>query len=80
MARGVAMISDICRQPGESSGFGARNRHAHANTFWPNAGFTIHGRPRQLASIFETFHDGWDYKVRLAPTLEHFPARARKLD
>ena len=28
----------------------------------------------QLAHIFETFHDGWDYHSRLSATLEHFHA------
>jgi hypothetical protein len=29
---------------------------------------------RQLAHVFETFHEGWDYDVRLRAVLKHFRA------
>jgi hypothetical protein len=32
---------------------------------------------RQLAHIFETFHEGWDYEPRLRAVLKHFRAHAR---
>jgi hypothetical protein len=74
MARGVAMISDICRQPGDGSGFGARNRHSHAITFWLNAGPNSDVRTRQLVPVFETFHKGLDHADRREATLKHFRA------
>jgi hypothetical protein len=33
----------------------------------------------QLTHIFETFHEGWDYKKRLAETLKHFVRWKKKL-
>lgn len=32
---------------------------------------------RQLAHVFETFHEGWDYEPRLKAVLKHFGAHAR---
>jgi hypothetical protein len=32
---------------------------------------------RQLAHVFETFHEGWDYEPRLKSVLKHFRAHAR---
>jgi hypothetical protein len=34
---------------------------------------------KQLAHIFETFHEGWDYEERLRETLKHFAAWKKKL-
>jgi hypothetical protein len=34
---------------------------------------------KQLAHLFETFHEGWDYKKRLAETLKHFVRWKKKL-
>ena len=33
---------------------------------------------RQLVHIFETFHEGWDYQVRLEATLKHFHAWGKR--
>jgi hypothetical protein len=32
---------------------------------------------KQLAHIFETFHEGWDYEPRLQATLRHFRAHGQ---
>ncbi|MBC7286462.1 MAG: hypothetical protein H5T86_00155 [Armatimonadetes bacterium] len=34
---------------------------------------------RQLVHIFETFHEGWDYTLRLNATLEHFRTWSKRL-
>ncbi len=33
----------------------------------------------QLRHIFETFHEGWDYRPRLEAVLEHFARWASRL-
>lgn len=33
---------------------------------------------KQLTHIFETFHEGWEYKPRLKATLEHYRLWTRK--
>lgn len=32
----------------------------------------------QLAHIFETFHEGWDYELRLKAVLKHFHTWAKR--
>ena len=32
---------------------------------------------QQLVHVFETFHEGWDYDIRLRAVLKHFQAHGR---